>query len=124
MKKITVLTTVLFLLIPAISGFTPEQDKSIIRGRVSDENGFGLQGAGIVIDGTYLGVYAGMDGYYQFTGLKNGEYLLHFSFVGFKTAQVNVTLNDTEILNVSLESEPIMTQEVVITSTPWDNKRT
>ena len=122
MKRSILLFTTLLIFFIEIWGSFSEMDKGIIRGRVTDEKGNGLQGTGIVITGTYLGVYAGADGNFEFTGLKNGKYTLQFSFVGFKTVTSEVTLNDLEILNVILVTEPFITGEVVVKGTRAGNK--
>jgi iron complex outermembrane receptor protein len=122
MKKRTLFITILFLIITSIQGFTAEPDKGIIRGRVTDDNSIGLQGTGITILGTFFGQYTGSDGNYEFTGLKNGRYVLQFSFMGYKTATYEVNLNDLDILNVSLETEIFITEEVVIKGTRAGNR--
>jgi iron complex outermembrane recepter protein len=122
MKKTALIITFLSILVSTALCFTAEPDKGIIKGRVTDENGNGLQGTGIIISGTYFGVYSGTEGNYEFTGLKNGKYILQFSFVGYKTVTAEVILNDLEILNVSLVTEPFVTGEIVITGTRAGNK--
>jgi len=94
------------------------QDKgSLIKGKVTDMNGHPLQGAGIKIENTFLGVHSGPDGNYSLPGLKDGNYTLSFSFLGYETQIRDVELKGEEILNVTLPEEPIMAGEVLINAT-------
>jgi len=53
-----------------------------INGKVTDTDGNPLTGASVTIAGTYTGIQTGADGFYILTGLKGGDYLISFSFIG------------------------------------------
>ena len=85
MKNLIVLITFFYLLFIHTNGFAVEPDGGIIKGRVTDESGSGLNGATVIIKGTYYGVNSVDEGNYEFSALKNGTYILQFSFIGYKT---------------------------------------
>jgi iron complex outermembrane receptor protein len=107
------LTTVLTLLLKSVAAqFT-------ISGTVKDKNtGQALPGASIQVENTYLATQSNADGSFRFKGLKNGNYFLSISFIGYekiKGYSVNVT-NDVEV-NITLTPSAFLADEVVITST-------
>jgi len=90
---------------------------SIIKGKVTDQNGGALPGAAITIENTFLGVHADLDGTYSFTRLKDGVYILKFSFLGYETQVQEVRLKTEAILNISLSAKQFMTEEVFVSAT-------
>ena len=90
---------------------------SVIKGKVTDQNGILLAGAGINIEKTFLGVYTDVNGEYSFTGLADGTYLLRFSFIGYETHIKEVLLKGEAILNIALAAKPFITEEVLINAT-------
>lgn len=90
---------------------------SVIKGRVADSRGNALAGAGVTIDNSFLGVYTDADGAYSFTGLKDGIYLLRFSFIGYETQVQEVKLMEEAIINITLSAHPIITEEVLVNAT-------
>jgi iron complex outermembrane receptor protein len=89
----------------------------VIEGRVTDTDGRPLPGTGITIENTFLGVHADSDGFYSFTGLKDGNYELRFSFVGYESKSVRVVLNDRAIRNVTLAAKTFLTDDVIVNAT-------
>ena len=90
---------------------------SVIKGKVTDINGSALPGAGITIENTFLGVHTDADGTYTFPGLKDGNYKLRFSFIGYETQVQEVILRGEAILNISLIPKLFMTEEVFVSAT-------
>ncbi|MXX38942.1 MAG: TonB-dependent receptor [Gemmatimonadetes bacterium] len=68
---------------------------------VSDETGDALPGATVVIEGTYIGTMTDQDGAYSID-LRSPEDILIFSFVGFQTKRLTISLGVTT-LDVRLE---------------------
>ena len=93
-----------------------------ISGKVSDEKGNPLPGAGITIENTFLGTYSGSDGTYFLKISKDGVYNLKFSFIGYTTIYREVDLKSISTLNVSLVPKEIMTEEVIVNGTRAANK--
>jgi iron complex outermembrane receptor protein len=94
-----------------------QDNGSMIKGKVTDMNGQPVTGAGITIENTFLGVYSNADGIYNFSGLKDGNYTLIFSFLGYETQIREVKLKGMEILNVALPEKAFMAGEVLINAT-------
>jgi iron complex outermembrane recepter protein len=92
-------------------------NESVIKGKVTDENGKSLPGTGITITSTFLGVHTDNDGNYSITGLKDGVYNLTFSFVGYEKQVKEVILKGVVILNVTLSAKPFLTDEVFVSAT-------
>lgn len=116
MRKLICFTVIIFL--HGILHAATFQDRgSLIRGKVTDMNGHPLPGAGITIENTFLGVHSGQDGSYSFSGLKNSNYTLRFSFLGYETQIREIKLKGEEILNVTLPEKPFMAGEVLINAT-------
>ncbi len=106
---------IVFILLNGISSAVILQDSgSEIRGKVSDADGKGLPGTVITIENSNLGVHTGADGTYTFSGLKNGNYTLRFSYIGYETQVREVSLEGSVILNIALIPKPFITDEVLI----------
>ena len=101
------------------SGF---QDGSVIKGRITDREGRPLPGTSVSITRTFLGAVAGTDGTYTITGLKDGIYTVRFSFVGFKTLTMEVTLSGEAIADAVLEPDILMAGEVIINALRAGNR--
>lgn len=93
---------------------------SILKGIITDEKGMPLAGAGVAIDGTYLGISADDEGRFEFKSLKDGRYTVIASFIGYETQRETVDLNgDTEI-SIVLPSSVINIGEVLVQATRAD----
>ena len=90
---------------------------SVIKGKVTDQNGNVLPGTGVTLENPFLGTHTDKDGTFSFTGLKNGEYKVKFSFVGFETQLQDVTLKGESVLDIALLAKPFMTEEVLVSAT-------
>jgi len=111
----TIISVVLisgFLLFPDL--LMSQENISVIRGRVSDEEGNPLTGAGITIENTLLGTYSDMNGSYHLNGLRDGNYGLRFSFIGYESRIIEIDLKGEAIVDVSLVRKPFLAGEVII----------
>jgi TonB-linked SusC/RagA family outer membrane protein len=81
-----------------------------ISGIITDENGQGLPGASIVIQGTTTGGTSDLDGNYKLT--VPDDAILEISFVGYKTQ--NIEINGRSEVNVSMEVDLEVLGEVVV----------
>lgn len=107
-KKLTTLLGLLVLLL-----LLPEHSFAQnlrVEGKVLDEMGEGLIGAGVVIQGTTNGTITDLDGNFVLPSVPNGT-TLEFSCVGYKTQQVTVT--GTHI-DVTLEPDASALEESVV----------
>lgn len=92
-----------------------ELDKNVqieVKGTVTDENGAPLAGVSIVIKGTNTGAITDFNG--EFSIKVSNDQILVFSYVGFKTVEININ-NNTEIF-VVLEEDASALDEVVVTA--------
>ncbi|TNJ45314.1 TonB-dependent receptor [Tamlana fucoidanivorans] len=114
MRKITI------LLILFITGFTYAQTGSVV-GKLTDKeyNNEPLAFANVLIKGTTKGTTSDFDGLYAFNDLQVGDYVLVFSFVGYETQEIPVTITAGNVseLNVTMSASAASLDEVVITTT-------
>ncbi|HRI45742.1 MAG TPA: TonB-dependent receptor [Ignavibacteriaceae bacterium] len=92
-----------------------------LTGKVTDtQTGEPVFGANIVIEGTYFGGAADMDGYYVINNIPPGEYRVIVSAVGFAKViveKVLIRIDLTTNVNVKLTSAAVeLKQEVVVTA--------
>lgn len=99
------------LLILGLLPFSLFAQENSISGKVLDETGLPLPGVNITQKGTSNGASSDFDGKF-FLNLKSGNKTLVFSYLGFKTKEVNVdTTND---ITVVLEEDIAGLEEVVV----------
>ncbi len=75
-----------------------------------------LIGCNVYLENTGLGSSSNKEGYYVITGIKEGEYKIIFSYVGYKEVSKNLSVKrDTTItLNIELEREIIKLPEIKV----------
>ncbi|PCH70950.1 MAG: TonB-dependent receptor [Bacteroidales bacterium] len=115
LRRATVLILLQFVCFIGFSQLT-------LSGKVTDKAGKALPGATIAVKGTYLGTVASSNGTYKFQNLKEGDYKLVVSFLGYQTTQREVKLNKSEEIDFNLESSAIMANEVLVAATRADSK--
>ena len=86
--------------------------KGVVKG-----NGEPLAGASMVIKGTFIGTSTNSDGTFEFRNLKNGNYTLTVSFIGFQEKKVDIELDANKDLEVNLQPENILTDEILVSAT-------
>jgi outer membrane receptor protein involved in Fe transport len=103
------------------------QNKGTIAGTLldKDSNNQSLPFANVIIKGTKIGANTDIDGKYTIT-IAPGNYTVQFSFVGYETVEVPVTVvaNETVTLNNSLGSGSYKLKDVVIKSSGGREKET
>lgn len=108
---------ILTLLISVI-GFS--QNKGTITGTVTDKdaNNQSLPFANVTLKGTKIGVNTDIEGKYSLSA-QAGNYILQFSFVGYESVEVPVTIkaNETITINKTLGSGSYKLDDVVIKAT-------
>jgi TonB-dependent starch-binding outer membrane protein SusC len=87
------------------------QDRTITGKVTAAEDGTGLPGVNIIVQGTTKGTTTDLDGYYSIT-IAQSEITLIFSFVGFKTQTIDVGNKTT--IDVILESDVSVLEDVVV----------
>lgn len=104
------LRTVLFILLLAPIWTVFAQDKTV-SGTVTDEGNMPIPGVSIIVQGTNHGTSTDFDGNFTLT-LSEGQDVLLFSYVGFKTEEVVV--GDQTTINVVLQTDMVGLDEVVV----------
>ncbi len=88
----------------------------IISGRITDELGLGLPGANVLVVEANKGVPTNVNGDFTIVEVPAGEHTLRISFIGYKTVEQRVTVNDGVTTTISISMEPGFTQggEVIV----------
>jgi TonB-dependent starch-binding outer membrane protein SusC len=108
LNKAFILTA--FLLALLFSGQSLWGQNIGIKGNVKDENGNGLPGVNVLIEGTLIGTISNLNGDFSLQAPANGTLL--FSSVGYKSVSIPI-LNQTQI-NLTLEPDVLGLEEVVV----------
>ena len=81
-----------------------------------------LAGASVLVKNTFYGVSAGNNGQFEFSNLREGEYTLKASFIGYETKEVKVKVPADEQITIQLEPATVMTGEVLVEATRANDK--
>jgi iron complex outermembrane receptor protein len=91
--------------------------QSSINGIVENEEGIPINGAKVSIQGTYLMVYTGSDGRFQFEKIKDGTYALVVSSKGNELFKKDFTISGEDLaMEIIAEKSPQLIDEVLIES--------
>ncbi|MBL7965948.1 MAG: SusC/RagA family TonB-linked outer membrane protein [Prolixibacteraceae bacterium] len=90
-----------------------EQQKKVVKGRVTDENGESIPGVSVLLKGTNAGTITDAEGNYTLEVPADGKILV-FSFVGMKAQEI--AIDGKAEISVSMVSETIGVDEVVVTA--------
>lgn len=77
--------------------------QSKIEGTITDETKHAIPFANILIEGTIMGTSADENGYFEFTNLASGEYVIKVSYVGYKPSSQTVNLKRYETVNLKFQ---------------------
>lgn len=114
MKKLGLLLLLQYLCVLAFGQYSV---KGVVKG-----NGEPLAGANTLIKGTTIGSPTNSDGTFEFRNLKEGNYTLQITFIGFERKEVKVNLNENKTLEINLEPSAILTDEVFVSATRAKSK--
>lgn len=93
-------TAVLILVFVGV--FIASFGQSKVGGKVTDKNGEPLFGVNIIIQSSYDGASTDVNGDFSFMTSEEGDQLLMASYIGFKTTQLDVNLNNN-LVNLRIE---------------------
>jgi len=102
----------LFIVLPTVCW---GQNKYTISGHVKDQSGEDLIGATIFVKELKTGTVTNVYGFYSIT-LKEGNYHIDYSYVGYETLSVEVNLNENKTKEITLEESSKNIDEVIITA--------
>ena len=89
-----------------------------ISGTVTDENGNGLPGANLVVNGTSLGAATDTDGAYSINNVPAGSYTVTATYIGYESASQDVSVSDgSSTANFSLAVDAVAGADVFVTGT-------
>jgi len=83
-----------------------------ISGKVTDESGASIPGASVVVKGTTIGTITDIDGKFELKVTDPSNKTLSFSFIGM--VGIEVPIGSNSVINVTLKSETIGVEEVVV----------
>lgn len=106
MKKIT------FFLFLFVSILANAQDYTIV-GKVVDKNQEPLAGATVVVKETKKGTSSDLKGEFRIS-MKEGNYTIIVSYVGYKTVEQKVSLTESQDLTIVLDSDENVLDEVLV----------
>lgn len=114
MKKITLILTLFF------AAILQAQNTGSISGKLTDKeyDNEPLAFANVLIKGTTKGATSDMEGAYRLENLEAGTYTIIYSFVGYETQELEVTVvaNTVTTVNVIMSASAASLAEVVITT--------
>ena len=85
-----------------------------ISGSVKDPAGEALAGVNIVVKGRVVGTITDVNGAYNLTINQAPPITLTFSFIGFKTQEVELKDGAATAIDISMEEQNLLGQEVVV----------
>lgn len=106
----------LFLLALLFCGQLTMFAQYAVRGTVKDEKGNALIGANVVVDGTNYGVTTNLKGEFLLKSLQPGDYIIHFSYLGFEPLQKPVFIKADMTIDAVLTAKIYMADEVIISA--------
>ena len=110
------LVTFLFLF---VSFFYALADDVVLSGKIVDEKGEPISFASIYLKNTSKGTSANFKGEFQLK-IPKGNYEVVFKAIGYKQAVRSLTLNENQVLNVSLTTELLSLKEVEVNGNQED----
>ncbi len=112
------------VLILFLSSYCFSQNYSI-SGTITDTLDRPLPYINVAIPGTTFGDASDEDGKYEITNLTNGTYTIKYSAIGYQTVnkEVVIIINKSIIINIVLREEIIESEEVIVTSGKYEQKK-
>ena len=110
------------LLIAGACSFPSFAQESAVNGSVRDASGEPLIGVSVQVKNTGLGTITDIDGNFSLPNVKAGQTLI-FSYVGYKTTEVEVKENNSSLIDVVLHEDTEVLDEVVVIGYGTVNKR-
>jgi len=101
-----------FLFLAIIMAFSlGSYAQKTVTGNVTGEDGAGIPGVSVVLEGTVQGTITDIDGNYALA-VPSNEAKLQFSYIGMLTQQI--TVGDQTVINVVMKPDVIGVEEVVV----------
>ena len=96
-----------------------------IKGNITDTLNVPLPYINVVVPGTTFGDASDENGNYKITNLPNGTYTIKYSGIGFRSVKKEdvVIHNNSITIDIVLREEAIESDEVIITSSKYEQKK-
>ncbi len=94
MKKIITIFTLLLTVSLSYS------QKGSIQGQITDNKNTELRDVNIIIKNTLLGTLTDSNGTFRINNIKKGSYILTISYLGFKTKEIQFSIQENEQINL------------------------
>ncbi len=85
-----------------------------LTGKVTDERNQPMEGATILLEGTNIATITNQYGFYSVSRLKEGEYTVNCSYIGYKAITRKLTLKKHDHIDFKMEIDAEMQPEVAI----------
>ena len=108
MKKITIF---LFLFVSVLTN----AQKVTVSGKIVNKNQEILTGATVLVKETKQGISSGLDGSFTFK-LNKGTFTIQVSYIGFKTIEKSIFLDEDKVVNIILEEDDNVLDEVLVSA--------
>ena len=108
MKKITIF---LFLFVSVLTN----AQKVTVSGKIVNKNQEILTGATVLVKETKQGISTGLDGSFTFK-LNKGTFTIQVSYIGFKTIEKSIFLDEDKVVNIILEEDDNVLDEVLVSA--------
>ena len=108
MKKITIF---LFLFVSVLTN----AQKITVSGKIVNKNQEILTGATVLVKETKQGISSGLDGSFTFK-LNKGTFTIQVSYIGFKTIEKSIFLDEDKVVNIILEEDDNVLDEVLVSA--------
>jgi iron complex outermembrane receptor protein len=108
MKKITIF---LFLFVSVLTN----AQKVTVSGKIVGKNQKILTGATVLVKETNQGISSDFDGNFSFK-LNKGTFTLKVSFIGFKTIEKSIFLDEDKVVTIVLEEDDNVLDEVLVSA--------
>lgn len=119
-KMGAIITTVAVMMFLVFTDSFAQGQSGSVQGEVVEAStGDPLPGANVFLQGTNKGASVDVNGAFEITDIEAGDYTLVIRFIGYKDYRQEITVNEGQSLDVSveLETESIGLDEVVVTAT-------
>jgi hypothetical protein len=106
----------LFLLAALFPLFASGQQIYTLNGKITDETtGEDLIGATVLEAGSGKGTATNSYGFYSLS-LPEGQYIIKFSYIGYKNEERNIILTKNQVINIEISPSLLALNEVVVSS--------
>lgn len=103
---------ILFLVLQGFISFAQHRLTGIVR----DETGAPLSNANVVLENTFMMTTTNSEGKFAFRNLKDENYLVKVSYLGYAAYQKKVNIRDGEVLEIRLNRSPVLVEEILISA--------